>query len=293
MAAKITHMAYPVYPEIAKAAHVSGTVVLHCVISKDGSVKDMKVVSGPDLLVGAAMDAVKQWKYQPTLLNGRPVEVDTTISVVFTLADGSAGGASGTVSNSAAPNGSISVVVPKQPPAAVPIDPQLKASIAKLLDIMHATALMQQIVATMVPQVRPKLVAALPPTAHREEIADAYFSEVTALLESQETLDRIAAVYASYFSLDDINAMIQFYQTPTGQHVLDAMPKVAAESQHVGADIVRENLSRILGELCKEYPELNGKVKFCPTATQKDSGSLSREPKSAPEGAMLSTRGAQ
>jgi periplasmic protein TonB len=75
----------PVYPPIAKTAHISGTVVLHAVIAKDGSVEDLQYVSGPPLLMKAAMDAVKQWRYQPTQLNGDPVEVDTTISVVFTL----------------------------------------------------------------------------------------------------------------------------------------------------------------------------------------------------------------
>jgi protein TonB len=75
----------PVYPPIAKTAHISGTVVLHAVISKDGSVEDLQYVSGPPLLMKAAMDAVRQWRYQPTQLNGEPVEVDTTVSVVFTL----------------------------------------------------------------------------------------------------------------------------------------------------------------------------------------------------------------
>jgi protein TonB len=60
-------------------------VVLHAVIAKDGSVEDLQYVSGPPLLMKSAMDAVRQWRYQPTQLNGDPVEVDTTISVVFTL----------------------------------------------------------------------------------------------------------------------------------------------------------------------------------------------------------------
>ena len=75
----------PEYPPIAKTAHISGTVTLHAVIGKDGTVQDLQYVSGPPLLMKSAMDAVKQWRYQPTQLNGDPVEVDTTISVVFTL----------------------------------------------------------------------------------------------------------------------------------------------------------------------------------------------------------------
>jgi periplasmic protein TonB len=83
--AKMLRMVQPVYPAIAKTAHISGTVILHAIISKDGNVEQLEYVSGPPLLMRAAMDAVKQWRYQPTLLNSDPVEVDTTISVVFTL----------------------------------------------------------------------------------------------------------------------------------------------------------------------------------------------------------------
>ena len=84
-AAKMLRQIMPVYPPIAKTAHISGTVVLRAVIGKDGTVQDLQYVSGPPLLMKSAMDAVKQWRYQPTQLNGEPVEVDTTISVVFTL----------------------------------------------------------------------------------------------------------------------------------------------------------------------------------------------------------------
>ena len=73
------------YPALAKTAHVSGTVVLHAIIAKDGSIQELQFVSGPPLLMKAAMDAVREWRYRPTLLNGEPVEVDTTIDVVFTL----------------------------------------------------------------------------------------------------------------------------------------------------------------------------------------------------------------
>ncbi|HXW16856.1 MAG TPA: energy transducer TonB [Candidatus Acidoferrales bacterium] len=84
-AAKMVRQVQPIYPQIAKTAHVSGTIILHAVISKDGSVQELTYISGPPLLMKSAMDAVREWRYQPTLLNGEPVEVDTTISVIFTL----------------------------------------------------------------------------------------------------------------------------------------------------------------------------------------------------------------
>jgi peptidyl-prolyl cis-trans isomerase A (cyclophilin A) len=76
----------PVYPIDAKKAGVTGTVVLSAVIGRDGIVKELRVVSGPDLLRQAALDAVRQWRYRPYLLNDDPVEVRTTINIIFTLA---------------------------------------------------------------------------------------------------------------------------------------------------------------------------------------------------------------
>jgi len=83
--AKLIRQIQPIYPQIAKTAHVSGTVLLHAIIAKDGTIQELQYISGPALLMKAAMDAVHEWRYQPTLLNGDPVEVDTQIQVVFTL----------------------------------------------------------------------------------------------------------------------------------------------------------------------------------------------------------------
>ena len=86
--ANLIRQTMPVYPAIAKTAHVSGTVLLHAIIGADGTVQDLTYISGPPLLMKSAMDAVRQWRYKPTLLNGEPVPVDTQISVVFTLGGG-------------------------------------------------------------------------------------------------------------------------------------------------------------------------------------------------------------
>jgi protein TonB len=75
----------PVYPQIAKEARVSGTVVIQATISKGGQVENLRVVNGPTMLRQPAMDAVRTWRYRPYLLDGEPVEVETTVSVTFTL----------------------------------------------------------------------------------------------------------------------------------------------------------------------------------------------------------------
>jgi len=77
----------PSYPAIAKTAHMSGTVVLQAVISKTGTIQNLRVVSGPAMLQQSALTAVKSWRYRPYMLNNEPVEIETTVNVVFTLND--------------------------------------------------------------------------------------------------------------------------------------------------------------------------------------------------------------
>jgi TonB family protein len=77
--------AAPVYPAMAKAAGIEGTVRLNAVIGKDGHIKELRVISGPVMLRQSSMDTVRQWVYKPYLLNGKPVEVETQIQVIYTL----------------------------------------------------------------------------------------------------------------------------------------------------------------------------------------------------------------
>ncbi|HMD97452.1 MAG TPA: energy transducer TonB [Terriglobia bacterium] len=84
-AAKLIYGPRPEYPPLARMARVQGTVKLEALISIDGTIQGLKLISGPPLLTAAAMDAVARWRYQPTLLNGDPIEVQTEIDVVFTL----------------------------------------------------------------------------------------------------------------------------------------------------------------------------------------------------------------
>ena len=83
--AKLAKQPAPIYPPLAVQARISGTVRFNVIIARDGTVSNLVVLSGHPLLVPAAIDAVKQWVYQPTLLNGEPVEVATTVDVQFTL----------------------------------------------------------------------------------------------------------------------------------------------------------------------------------------------------------------
>ncbi len=83
--AMLVYQPKPVYPPLAKQARIQGTVKFTAIIGRDGTIQNLTLVSGHPLLVQAATEAVKQWRYKPTLLNGEPVEVVTQIDVNFTL----------------------------------------------------------------------------------------------------------------------------------------------------------------------------------------------------------------
>ncbi len=83
--AKVIRKVIPEYPPLARSARISGVVRLIGIIGKDGTIQNLQLVSGHPLLARAAMEAVQQWVYKPTLLNGNPVEVIAPIEVRFTL----------------------------------------------------------------------------------------------------------------------------------------------------------------------------------------------------------------
>ncbi len=83
--ALLVHRVQPVYPPLAVHARVEGRVQLHAIIGRDGTVNSLEVISGQPLLVRAALEAVSQWRYRPTLLSGEPVEVETYVTVIFQL----------------------------------------------------------------------------------------------------------------------------------------------------------------------------------------------------------------
>jgi len=110
MAGQVIHQTPPVYPADAKAAGIQGTVVLKAIIGKDGTVENLTVVSGPKELQKSALEAVSQWQYKPFLLNGQPIEVQTTINVNYTFG----------ASDSGANPGPQSSVTPTEPVSSMP-----------------------------------------------------------------------------------------------------------------------------------------------------------------------------
>ena len=85
MEGNLVHKVQPAYPPLARAARIQGAVVLRAIISKGGTIENLQVLGGHPLLVQAAIDAVRQWRYRPYNLNGEPVEVETQVTVNFIL----------------------------------------------------------------------------------------------------------------------------------------------------------------------------------------------------------------
>jgi len=86
MEGNLIYRVQPNYPALARSARVQGQVVLRAVISRTGAIENLQVLSGHPLLTGAALEAVRQWRYRPYILNGEPVEVETQVTVNFLLA---------------------------------------------------------------------------------------------------------------------------------------------------------------------------------------------------------------
>lgn len=244
MTAKILEKVPPAYPPLARQTRIQGTVRLHAIIGKDGLVKQLEVMSGHPLLVQSALDAVRKWHYQPVLLNGEAVEVDTTIDVIYALNQDSVG-----------------------PPPQDKVDPQLKADVLHLLEVTHFKDRTAEGGQRMFEPMRPLLRSTLPETPNREKILDAYIAKLLALMQSDDFTDRVVTIYAKYFSDEDVRAMTQFYATPTGQHFNAVMTDFIGDVSKAGQTVATDRLPDILKQLCSEYPELQDSRTLC-TATE-------------------------
>jgi TonB family protein len=263
MQANLIKMVQPIYPQIAKTAHISGTVVLHAVVGTDGKVLDLQYVSGPPLLMKAAMDAVHQWEYKPMLLNGEPVQVDTTISVVFSLGDNTPS---------------------SQKPPEPPVDPQFRSDILRLLEVIDYKNVSEKAVREAFVPLRPRVRESFPDTPNRDRILDSYVDKLAGLMSSPDGIDRVVAIYAKHLSDDDIKGLIAFYQTPAGQHFGAVEIEMSTELGEMGRELAADHIGEIFTELCKEYPELEGKVNFCPANQQNTSQLEGLRATSKPDG---------
>ena len=238
----------PVYPSAAKVSHISGTVTLHAIIGKDGVVQRVEFISGPQLLLSSAMDAVKQWRYKPTLLNGQPVEVDTTVVVDFDL----------------------SKETSTNEPATSDVDPQFSADVAKLFQLAiyresSERDAMGQFVSILV-----HTAPSFSDLPNKDALLNDYREKLLSILESSELNDRISEVYAKYLSDDDIKSLTRFLESPAGQHFRAAELYLDSGAAQAAIQLAHEEIPEINKEFCKEHPELQQKTSICSSQTGSD-----------------------
>jgi TonB family protein len=247
MAARVLAIVLPSYPKELQDARVSGTVILRAAIAKDGSVIELVPLSGPQQLWHITMDAVKQWRYQPTVVEGVPVEVSTTISINFTP-----GNAPRYEQQGAA-----------MPQTAAAMDPQLRADILRLIEATHLKATMRDYGRQMMETMRPSIEGSLPKTANRKQIIGEVERKIMTALESEAATDQIIMVYAKYLSDDDVKGAVAFYESPAGKRFNSVSTQMEDDLSQSGEQFALENLDLILKGLCASHPELRGKADFC------------------------------
>lgn len=148
-----------------------------------------------------------------------------------------------------------------------PVDPQLRADILRLIDVTHALERAQEGARASAEWMRPRLIAVLPAGSDRQKIAADYIKRVESIPKSPEYLNGLVAIYAKYFSDDDVKALIQFYATPAGQHFNQHAKDISTYSMQLSRQVAAEKLTDIFAGLCSDHPELRGQVKFCASST--------------------------
>jgi hypothetical protein len=230
------------------------------VIGKDGSVKELSFVSGPEELSDSAMYAVRQWEYQPTLVQGEPVEVDTTISVIYALGAGEAGAAAEKSTSGATQvqtQGGYTIQGGGHPFTKPPaIDPQFRADIEEFMQVAHFDNMMTQMLTTGLEPVRAKLNASFANQPNAKAILQEFLDRLVAVGQSTEVKEAMIEIYAKYLSDEQVRKAVEFYKTDAGQQILATQVKIFEDARKVGESIFTDKIKGIMKQMCSEHPEL-------------------------------------
>lgn len=215
----------PEYPAIAKAAKIQGTVVLQATIGKEGTIENLRVISGPPMLQAAATDAVRTWTYKPYLLNGQPVEVETQVNVVFSLpeaAEPAAAGGAGAMAAGAVP--------PEHP---ITVD-----QVHEMMRLTGSSDIAKQMLDGMMPVLKQNMPPYMP---------DDVLDDFEKTLVYGGVFDRmVVQAYQAHFSTEDAAVTIEFYKTPAGQRILAAMPLILKDTQAAGEQAGEQTMMEVL-----------------------------------------------
>jgi len=156
----------------------------------------------------------------------------------------------------AAPSAGSPATAPDAAPPGGKINPAKAADIQSLLELTGMRSMMAQTITSMEANLKPAVVASLPPGDYREKLSDLFFDKFNSKLNVQRFIDMATVAYDKYLSDEDIKGLIQFYQTPLGQKTLTVLPKLTtelqAEGMKVGQDVGQESMTEVLAE----HPDL-------------------------------------
>lgn len=144
---------------------------------------------------------------------------------------------------------------PAAKPAAV-IDPAKDAAIRKLFEVMGTKDAMRQVIASMSGTIRPLLESSLPRGEYRAQLIDLFFQRLQVKLRVDDLLELAIPVYDKYFSLEDIDGLTKFYQTPLGKKAISVLPQVLLEAQAAGKKLGQEMGRQSMIEVLDEHPDL-------------------------------------
>jgi hypothetical protein len=148
---------------------------------------------------------------------------------------------------------------PSQAPAAASsaVDPAKTAAIKQLLDVTGSGKMGEEVLSLMMQQIRQGMAGAIPESDRLQKFMDTFSKDFQGRITAQQINDAIVPIYAEHLSLEDIQSMIQFYQTPAGQHVIKALPQIIQQSQAAGSAMGQKAALDTLRQMSVEYPELN------------------------------------
>lgn len=260
--------------DVHKDVAWQGMLHLEIVIEKNGAVGEVKVQPTPPKEIESTVEErVKGWVFEPShTRDSENTKLQTSLRITCYPFTDHEEGSCGLRPGSTAPMpGTIEIIGGIIPPKDAPISPLLRADILHLFEVMHLQEQTTKGGRAIFDSMRPALLNSLPLTANRESIVDTYMDKLLGLFKSDDYMGRQVALYAKYFSDDDVKALTKFMETPAGQHFFSVSPQVAGEQFRIGQQLAVEQMPRILKELCKEYPELQGEAKFCSPPEDKKS----------------------
>jgi uncharacterized protein len=142
------------------------------------------------------------------------------------------------------------------PPTPSSVDPAKEAAIRKLFEAVGTKELVTQMLGSTLTRIKPLVESSLPPGEYRAELVDLFFQRFQSKFTSERLLTLLVSVYDKHFSLDEVEGLTQFYQTPLGKKAVSVLPQVVSECQEVGAKLGEEVGRESMLELLAERPDL-------------------------------------